>query len=219
MFHPGDCPEFEYTDNPRHEQILRSVLPNVIRLFLAPEAVIFSDTRPAHHLLFVHLCPAGSEYLAGHYRGEDFRCLKFRPVYIASDPRVGYPPALVARSMADLARTIRVELAAIGLANARPIASMPKAERLKNAVALACRIFVQFLTIHPYANGNGHIARFIMIGLMARQGYKLKSFKIHPRPLDPPYSDLIKLYRDGNVEPFERYILMQLEQRASPSRG
>ncbi len=78
------------------------------------------------------------------------------------------------------------------------------------AIALACRLFVRFLTIHPYANGNGHIARFLLTGLLKRQGYRLKAFPIEPRPADPPYSDLIKLYRDGKVEPFERYILEQI---------
>jgi hypothetical protein len=29
---------------------------------------------------------------------------------------------------------------------------------------------------------------------------------LEPRPPDPPYSDLIKLYRDGNKQPLEIYI-------------
>jgi Fic family protein len=105
---------------------------------------------------------------------------------------------------------LRAGVAAIEAASLQPVAKLTKAQRLAHTVVLACRVFVRFLTIHPYANGNGHIARFLLIAILLRQGFRLKDFMIEPRPADPPYSGLIKRYRSGDGEPFERYIVGQL---------
>jgi Fic family protein len=72
---------------------------------------------------------------------------------------------------------------------------------------LACRVFEVFLRIHPYANGNGHAARFLIWCLLSRYGYWPKGWPIEPRPPDPPYTHLISEYRNGNWEPLEEFVL------------
>jgi len=68
-------------------------------------------------------------------------------------------------------------------------------------------VFVYFLEIHPYANGNGHLARFFLIGYLARYGVFLARWPMHPRPSDPPYSDLIRRYRRGDRNSLERFVM------------
>lgn len=209
--HPTDCPEFEYSNDPRKQQILKTRQTEVLVAAREDRAArLLSDTRPAHEHLFRDLCSPGYEYFAGHYRGETFRCLEFYEVTIKDDPRVGCQCPRVAGEMASFSKEVRGGIAAIEQAGTLPLGSLTKADRLIHAVALACRLFVRFLTIHPYANGNGHIARFVLIGVLMRQGYSLKEFPIDPRP-GPPYIELIRRYRDGQVEFLERYILQKIE--------
>jgi Fic family protein len=82
-------------------------------------------------------------------------------------------------------------------------------EKLHYVVALASRAFVEFLTVHPYANGNGHAARLIVWSILGRYGYWPDRWTVEPRP-DPPYLELIVLYRNGNALPLESHILQML---------
>ena len=209
--HPRDCPDFEYSDDPRKSRVFVSALADVGEIVRTARSVeIFADTRSIHRRLFRDLCPPGHEYYAGHYRGEDYRCLKFNNVTIPSDPRVGLTARRVPGEMITFGQSVLAEIAAVDSGSTQRSTTAGKAERLIFTVVTACRLFVRFLTIHPYVNGNGHVARFLLTGFLQRHGYGLKFFAIDPRPPDPPYSDLIKLYRDGIVEPFERYILEQI---------
>jgi len=145
------------------------------------------------------------EYYAGHYRGEHFRCLRFYPAGIPSDPRVGSPPSAVVFLMQELSNEIRAGLTALD-ANVL----LTTEERLRYLVALASRAFVAFLTIHPYANGNGHACRLIVWSILGRYWHWARRWPVEPRPPDPPYSTLIVLHRNGDIEPFERYLLQML---------
>ena len=149
--------------------------------------------------------PPDASIFAGHYRGENFHCLRFYGVRIPADPRVGADPLAVEYLMSELSAQVRSGLLALD-ANA---AFSPK-ERLQYIVALACSVFVNFLTIHPYANGNGHAGRLIVWCILGRYGFWPKDWPVEPRPADPPYSDMIRIYRDGNRQPLETMILRTL---------
>ncbi len=60
---------------------------------------IGKDGRPVRERYFSGVAPMECEYYAGHYRGENYPCLKDCRVQIASDPLVGHPPNRVATDM------------------------------------------------------------------------------------------------------------------------
>ena len=77
-------------------------------------------------------------------------------------------------------------------------------------IQVVAYFFAIFLTIHPYANGNGHMARVIVVLLLDRFGIRAPRFTIHPRPLDPPYSDAIYRYRRADTKPLELLLLRSI---------
>lgn len=209
--HPRDCPEFEYSVHPDKDRVLLRAVAQAVRVLRSlPPVELIANTRSVHRALFADLCPSGYEYYAGHYRGEAHRCLEFYPVGIHSDSRVGSPSERVNGEMAALAVSIRASLAGIDAAHGKPEAILTAADKLMFSVAYACRLFVEFLTIHPYANGNGHIARWMLAAVLRRNGYRLNGFPIEPRPPDPPYTDMIFRYRNGEIEVLEEYVLKRL---------
>jgi hypothetical protein len=206
--HPLDCPAWEYAAHPNRATIIPARVSRIL-VTLASGAVdtssVATDTRPAHDQIFRELTPDRCEYYAGHYRGEQFRCLVFYPVSVPADPRVGSPPSAVAFLMQELNNQIRIGLTALD-ANVL----LTTEQRLRYLVALASQAFVAFLTIHPYANGNGHAGRLIVWSILGRYGHWPKRWPVEPRPPDPPYSNLIVLHRNGNKEPLELYLLQTL---------
>jgi hypothetical protein len=150
------------------------------------------------------LTPPRCDYYAGHYRGEELRCLKHYTVGIKSDPMVGYDPQLVLGEMSLLETTIRdaiVALDAFVASGRKPVAC------LIQIVKVAARVFELFLRIHPYANGNGHMGRLIVCALFGRYGFWMSRWTVEPRPKDPPYSSAIAQYRRGNVADLEKFML------------
>lgn len=206
---PADCPAWEYSGHPERQRLLDEVSRLLTGLVQGTLDTLrtSSDTRGIHRLLFERLAPPDHTYYAGHYRGESFRCLREYEVQVPGDPTVGYPALQVWAAMLLLSRDIEVGVAALDGAHQVPLAHLPRADRLLFVVALACRVFVQFLRVHPYANGNGHAARFVIWALLGRYGYWPRRWPIEPRPPDPPYTSLIEEYRKGNTEPLERFVL------------
>jgi fido (protein-threonine AMPylation protein) len=74
-------------------------------------------------------------------------------------------------------------------------------------VRLACDAFVRFLTVHPFADGNGHTARALLWLILFQFGYKPDNWTIDPRPPFPAYPSLIAQHRRGDVAPLEQFVL------------
>ncbi len=87
---------------------------------------------------------------------------------------------------------------------------LSRQQRLRYLVALTCHVFELFLRIHPFANGNGHAGRLIVWSLLGRFGHWPRKWPVEPRPDDPPYTELIKRYRDGDRVPLEAFMLKSL---------
>lgn len=165
------------------------------------------NTRPIHGALYLDLTPPGFPYFAGNYRGSHHWCLDAYEVHIPSDPRVGYPSANVVHFMEEFSGRMATAIALIDqqLQLNTPLSSEPL--KLVAYVAVLAALFVEFLEAHPYANGNGHMARFLLLALLARrQIYPTAAWRIDPRP-NPPYSNLIARYRDGDKLPLIQFIL------------
>jgi fido (protein-threonine AMPylation protein) len=210
--HPQDCPVFEYSQHPDRALILprATQLIRDLRTRAVDSPALATDSRAVHENLFRGLTPPQCDYYAGHYRGENFRCLRFYRVHIPGDPRVGYNPEIVVLAMGAIATEIHSGLAALDLAHAVPNARLSPADKLRYTVTFASRLLVWVLGVHPYANGNGHAARFIVWAILGRYGYWPYRWPIEPRPPDPPYSELIYDYRSGNPEPLEKYLLQNI---------
>lgn len=208
--HPPDCPSWDYGTHQHRNKLLPircASLLEELRIGSIDPVLVSTHTRPIHSRLFTKLTPSSCPYYAGHYRGEPFRCLKFYEVKIKGDPRVGERTSMVDGSMTVMAQIIVDGIAALDAANLLPDAHVPRWQKIYYLVTFACRIFVEFLRIHPYANGNGHIGRFVIWALLGRYGLWPRKWPLDNRPPDPPYSDLINEYRNGNQEPLERYVL------------
>src|SRR4051812_23091833 len=99
MHHPAaECPHWDYENHPQRKKILPAAAAQIlgeIRLGTFDTPALLIDTRPIHRRLFSSLAPKHREYLAGHYRGDNFKCLRLCPVMIRSNPLVGAPPLSV----------------------------------------------------------------------------------------------------------------------------
>lgn len=209
--HPPDCPEWEYNDHPRRRMIVPRRISEILTDLATARIDTLSavlDTREVHRRVFRELTPTGHGYYAGHYRGEPYRCLRYYPVGVPGDRRVGAPPQSVGFLVRELSAQIRSGLMALD-ANVL----LTREQRLRYILALTCRAFVVFLTIHPYANGNGHAGRFIVWSMLGRYGHWPRRWPIDPHPPDPPYTELITRYRDGDILPLELYLLQTLMPR------
>jgi fido (protein-threonine AMPylation protein) len=205
--HPADCPNWEYDHLPDRAQ-LRTRSANLLGRLRGgglDAAGVAADSRPVHGHLFNGLTPPGHDYFAGHYRGEVYRCLQYLNVQVGAHR--GALPDAVGPFMEQLAREIAAGLAGLDRANDLPHTQLPSENKLLYAVMFACRVFEMVLRIHPYANGNGHAARFVLISILGRYGYWLNAWQIDPHPPDPPYTQLITDYRQGKCEPLERFVL------------
>lgn len=81
---------------------------------------------------------------------------------------------------------------------------------LLQIVEFACEAHETFLRIHPYANGNGHLARTIVWMILARYGFWPKDWPVEPRSTDPGYIPALIQFRDGDREPLIEFMLKRL---------
>jgi len=207
--HPVDCPAWEYEDHPRHREILfrtHKALALRLRRNQLNLSACACDSRPVHEELFRELTPLYCEYYAGHYRGEQYRCLREYRVGIPSDNRVGCAPESVLSEMEKWRAVVATFFEQLPVALTR----QTPGQLLRYAVATASAFFVSILTLHPYANGNGHAARFIVWAVLGSIGRWPRRFPIEPKPAEPRYSQLVRSYRDGDREPLEMFLLTQL---------
>jgi fido (protein-threonine AMPylation protein) len=207
--HPGDCPNWEYRQH-RDAAVLEERCLAVLRRIAAkdlPFRAAISDTRPIHRHMFEGLTPSACDYYAGHYRGEGFRCLKYLCVHVGNDSRVGTPADRVIADVSHVVQLLKQHLAGIEIGQALPNSQVSETDKLLYLVRFACLVLCEFMRVHPYANGNGHIGRFLVWSLLTSYGFWPKKWPLHDRPPDPPYSHRLKLYRDGTKEPLETFVL------------
>jgi hypothetical protein len=208
---PGQtCPAWQYTDTHGWNAILTDRAKAAVMGLRSDDhhATLPSirDTRPIHGHYFSGLTPVGFDHYAGHYRGEKLACLEIYEVMVHGDDRVGHAAVTVPMEIADFAGRISEVVSQLDLLWSLSSAIIGKAVKLQRTVQLAAALLVDFLEIHPYADGNGHMGRFLLLGIFARYGLYPARFPLHPRP-DRPYADLIPLYRNGDKRQLELYIM------------
>ena len=205
------CPEWEYKDVAGSGDVLAKRAEGILVSLHAssrssgPAAI--EDTRPLHGRYFADLTPPFLPYFAGHYRGEDFMCLRDYEVSIAMNPLVGHVAGSVPIEMREFRNELFAALSNLDFVwavNERVVTKAMKFRRLAETIAL---LFAKFLEIHPYANGNGHMARFMALWIFSRYGIHPRAFPLHGRPPDPPYSLAIRAYQQGNLSPLADLLL------------
>jgi fido (protein-threonine AMPylation protein) len=205
---------WEYTQRGNHHRILSAEAARLMDELRGGKIDIISvlkDSRPIHKRFFSQLAPRDMKYLAGGYRGTNKGALKNYRVKIRGNPLVGSLPE---RVLPEIDRFgIAAEKALIRLDGIHQDKAISADERIAISVEIACRLVAEFLLIHPYVNGNGHVARFMLIGILARYGHWLKSFDLHPAPFVPSYGDSIGAYQrslrgvaGGDRDLFHRYV-------------
>lgn len=84
-------------------------------------------------------------------------------------------------------------------------------QALARLIVNICYALERFLTIHPYANGNGHCGRLLAWGLFARQGFFPLGLPLDERP---PYDDALFEHRRGN--PLHLQVVMLQALKSAP---
>lgn len=203
------CPgNWDYEDFPGHEGVLLTHVGPIVKAIWTPGFKTLDrlrDSRRTHRALFSGLTPPLNPDYAGNYRGSSVDpCLAIYEVGIDGDSRVGSAAAKVDGDMVVLGSTIEKYVLALD-ANRDKLSI----DQLVNYLVIAgSAILEHFFRIHPYANGNGHLGRFILTAFLARYGFAFSdALPIEPKPADRQrYSDCISLYRDGNKDPLHAYI-------------
>ncbi|MEM9447826.1 MAG: Fic family protein [Cyanobacteria bacterium P01_E01_bin.6] len=203
-------PSWEYKDYPQCQRVLLEKTNSLYRSLWRNELDIkqvLVDTRSIHQHLFSELTPLNLEFVAGHYRGEDYEELKNWHVGIKGNRLVGCPPELVIQVMGMFRQRINNGLSLLD----EICQTKNYSERLKATNLFACETFVKMTQIHPYVNGNGHIARFMLIAVFKQYGFTVKNFPIDPRPKDSRYIEFLRLYEQGDKKPFLLWIAQHIE--------
>ncbi|MBI9095618.1 MAG: Fic family protein [Sphaerochaeta sp.] len=172
--------ETEYIQIPNHDQILLSCEKNIfIRLTTQTDVDVPSicDTRSIHYEMFNQLIPS----FAGKYRGEPG--VNYA---ISFAGRCGCPYPIVLQYMDSMVPIIRTKIEEFE----QNAACYDKYAKFYNLAVLASWIVSNFISIHAYVNGNGHISRYIIAALFIPNQYCSKHWTIHHHPIsDQDYID------------------------------
>ena len=209
-----DFQHWDYEHHPRRSMVLRAesarLLLDLIEQRLDAKKLI-ADTRDAHRRLFSKLTPPNQPNLAGHYRGEDFPYLKNRSVSIPGNPIVGCPPHQIKSELFKFNELAQSAITRIDLLTAAPTPLISEGEKFMGIIQCTANLSAHFLAIHPYANGNGHVGRLIMVALLGRYGHWPAKLDIEPRPSGSIYNVAIQQYQNGNPVHLEQFLMSSIK--------
>jgi hypothetical protein len=202
-----NCKGWEYDRHPRRPEVtqrcdrLARVIVRRPRYFDR----FGHDTRPGHAYMFNGMAPQKCKCIVGAYRGhKNCPALTQYSVMVDGDNRVGVPPARVGWHMNQFEAQCRAleKKFTEWMTSSDP---KPSAEvALFRYVAVLAEVLERLFTIHPYANGNGHAGRLLILVLMARVGIHPARWSIDAKQ---PYGDALAAHRRGNKVPLQDFIL------------
>lgn len=177
---------------------------------------ILLNTRDFHREMFHSVTPPNRGYFAGNYRGAPFPILDHYGVMVPVAGKVyhGHPPKLVESAMAafhvEINSTISFFKEKSSQLNWTPRKKIAAFAKLVGA------LFVKFLAIHPYANGNGHISRLIVWAVFSINSVNSSFWSVPHRNVEPP--DLqVAQYRDGFTEPLVQTFVKLIAMANPPA--
>lgn len=202
MGHWDSYTDWDYSDHPNRSRVSRRCkrLERLVQKHPNRFDRYGFDTRPGHRFMFAGMAPPSCPDMVGAYRGSPVPHLANYKVGVPSDDKVGVPPGFVAFTM----REFEKRCALVTAEYLSTTAAQPRTIRLVRLVAALCGLLEEFFRIHPYANGNGHTGRLLMLVLMARQGFNPVRWHIDE---SPAYHDAIRAYRRGKEKDLQKFML------------
>ena len=206
MGHHSSCTDWDYKYHPDRGTITRRCrrLAKLVQKRPSRFDRYGFDTRPGHRFMFFGMAPASCPELAGNYRGLPNSPLSHYQVGIAGDTDVGIPANFVSIAMSvfekHCSELTEAYLAAISDTNPAP----KQRVLIARLVQLLCTLLEEFFRIHPYANGNGHAGRMMLLFMMIRQGFNPVRWSIDE---SPTYSEAIKAYRRGKKAGLHNFVM------------
>lgn len=124
-------------------------------------------------------------YYAGEIRDSDSRFPELYGYEVAIGPHLGVASRLVPEQLAKLETTLRSAVAVLDAAI--PVGSRPTPAQVRSVMSLCANTHGEWVRIHPFANGNGRIARLWVNWSALR--YSLPTFvSVKPRPAGNLYA-------------------------------
>lgn len=200
-----DCNGWDYETHPNASSVTEACKIFLVELRNDPasKAAALADTRPFHALMFSAVVPAACPYLAGNYRGSDFECLR------AYNVRFGHHHGTFARgviyAMEEFHEDLRGALEDLDKAGVAPEAPLTGRFFLIRLIQILAATLVRFFTIHPYANGNGHMGRLLIWSALGRYNRLPVRWWLDGSP--PEYGPLIDAHRAGHAMPLEKFLM------------
>jgi fido (protein-threonine AMPylation protein) len=156
-------------------------------------------------------------YYAGEVRDSDRRFPELIGYEVQIGRLRGVPAAQVPAELQIL--QTRARNAVAGPDGAIPVGNLPATPvELRSVLLLAANLHGEWVRIHPFANGNGRIARLWVIWVAAR--YSLPPFiRLEPRPAGLPYAAAALASMSGQHTPMATLLGQMLgEYLADPPR-
>lgn len=192
---------FDYNDPRVNTELTRRTF-NVIQKLINQTQIDLDrikDTRPIHLELYEGLTI--EDYLnicVGEYRCDN------KSKYLNCEVRFGdciaIPPRKVLEEILALGNLIKSRFRVIQ----RKAQESDESAYILNLIYFSALILYKFLMIHPYVDGNGHISRFIVCGILIPIGLFPQNWTIHPRPL----KDYIKVMKESSENNLDRLVMM-----------
>lgn len=206
MGHHDNCFDWDYSTHPNRSEVAArcAFLLAVFRAKPKRFDRYGLSTVPGHKYIFRGMAPSTCEYLVGNYRGSDFLCLKTLRVGVAADSKVGTLPKDVRKHMREFETQLSSVVARFHSFIETAEAQANPASVLAKFVSIACIFLTKFLTIHPYANGNGHMGRLIVWILLGRFGFWPVAW---PLDASPNYYTALTLHRNGTHGPLNQFLM------------
>lgn len=194
---------WEYENHPASFDVVKKTgdLINELALDAVRLEGTFKDTRPHHRFIFLTVATGEHQWCAGNYRGARLPYLALCEAGLYSQGKLVQAcvhPSAVARRMSNFHEKLVSELDRLKkVAKAQQLAP---AKMLVAVANLVGTFFANFLEIHPYANGNGHISRILVWCLFRVFGINSKFWNVVHRNARPE-DELILQYRNNNKKP------------------
>lgn len=172
---------------------------------------VLSDTRPYHKNIFSDVVPNEYKGFAGSYRGSEYFYLKNLPIQIGGYrpdgsyvlAHQGDNPEVVGLEMDKFHFRLQLDLQVFEEAVKR-FSNEPQ-KKLIVLASLLSKYIIKFLSIHPYANGNGHISRLLGWVVFVIKGFNIAGWDLDTRPAQP-FDSYIKRYQAGDERAMVRYF-------------